>query len=372
MRIPLYIRFVFIALAIIIIFYALVVANFILVPLALGFLIAILLLPVSRFFENLGIARILAVILSILFVTIILTVVSFGIGMLIRNLARDIPQIGEKLLKVGKDLQSYFEEKFNVEPQLQFDYIKDSIGGIVQQGSEFFTYTLSATASAFTFGVILLLSAFFFIYYRNFFLEFLYKVFPESLHDKLSNLLLETKKAVTGYISGLLLMMLTVGTLNGLGLWILGIDYAILWGALSGLLAVIPYIGVTIGGILPMLYALIAMDSLLYPLGVIGVFGFVQFLEGNFITPNIMSNRVSLNPFAVIIAIFIGESIWGIAGIILFIPYLAILKNVLDEFESTKPFGFLLGNPSKTKGKNNNSMFKKLKKTLGFDKEENV
>ncbi|WP_262901635.1 AI-2E family transporter [Salegentibacter tibetensis] len=118
MRIPLYIRFVFIALAIIIIFYALVVANFILVPLALGFLIAILLLPVSRFLENLGIARLLAVILSIFFVIIILTLVSFGIGILIRNLAQDIPQVGEKLLKVGNDLQSFFKEKLNLEPPI--------------------------------------------------------------------------------------------------------------------------------------------------------------------------------------------------------------------------------------------------------------
>ncbi|WP_262901636.1 AI-2E family transporter [Salegentibacter tibetensis] len=253
---------------------------------------------------------------------------------------------------------------------MQSDYIRDSLGSIVQKGSDFFTGTLSATASVFTFGVILLLSVFFFIYYRKFFREFLYKLFPESLHEKLSNLLSETKNSVTGYISGLFLMMLTVGTLNSLGLWILGIDYALLWGVLSGLLAVIPYIGAAIGGILPTLYALIAMDSLLYPLGVIGVFGFVQFLEGNFITPNIMSRRVSLNPFAVIIAIFIGERIWGIAGIILFIPYLAILKNIFDEFESTKPFGFLLGNPSETKEEKSSSLFKKLKKATGFDKEK--
>lgn len=370
MRIPLYVRFVFIALGIIIIFYALVVANFILVPLALAFLIAILLLPVSRFFENLGVGRILAVILSILFVIIILTLVSIGIGVLISKLAQDIPQIGEKLSDVGNTLQLFFQEKLNLGLQLQSNYIRDAIGNIVQQSSDFFTDTLSATASLFTFAVILLLSVFFFIYYRNFFLAFLYKIFPESLHEKLSTLLSETKNAVTGYISGLFLMMFTVGILNSLGLWILGIEHAFLWGALSGLLAIIPYIGIAIGGILPMLYALITMDSLLYPLGVIGVFGFVQFLEGNFITPNIMSSRVSLNPFAVIIAIFIGERIWGIAGIILVIPYLAILKNVFDEFESTRPFGFLLGNPFDNKEKKNNSLLKKFIKTIGFNKEK--
>ncbi|MBZ9630860.1 AI-2E family transporter [Salegentibacter sp. LM13S] len=369
MRIPLYIRFVFFALAIIIFFYALVVADFILMPLALAFLIAILLLPMSRFFENLGVARILSVSFSILLVIVVLSLLSFGIGMLVSNLAKDITQIDEKLFEVVNRVQSFFQERLNMEPQSKSDYIKDSIGSIVQQGSDFFTGTLSATASVFTFAVILLLSVFFFLYYRDFFREFFYKIFPESLHGKISNLLLETKRAVTGYISGLLLMMLTVGTLNGLGLWILGVDYALLWGALSGLLAAIPYIGVTIGGILPMLYTLVAMDSLLYPLGVIGVFGFVQFLEGNFITPNIMSSRVSLNPFAVIIAIFIGESVWGIGGIILFIPYLAILKNVLDEFETTKPFGFLLGNPHES-DEGNNSLLERFKNKIGLGKGE--
>lgn len=361
MQIPAYIKFVFISLAIIIFFYILYAAGFLLMPLALALLLSILLLPLCRFLESIYIPRLPAVLLTLFITFIVISGVGFGISLLIADLAEDIPQIGEKLLGVVDTFQVFLKDNLGLQPQFQSDYIKDSLGSIMRRGSTFFSGTLSATANAFSFAVIFLISVFFFLYYRSFFRKFLYKVFNDSFHKTLSKLLTETKKLASGYITGLLLMMLIIAILNTLGLWILGIDYPVLWGLLSGLLAVIPYIGITLGALLPLLFALVTTDSLLYPLGVVLIFGFVQFLEGNFITPNIMSKNVSLNPYAVIIAIFIGGQLWGIAGIILFIPYLAILKNILDEFEETRAIGFLLGN-AKIEENQKGRLLKKLKK----------
>ncbi|BAO54906.1 AI-2E family transporter [Nonlabens marinus] len=367
MKIPGYIKFVFLSLAVIIFFFFLYVASFILIPMALGLLLAILLLPINRFFEKIRLSRFWAVLLTIIIAFIVLSAVIVGLSIPVSRLIDDIPQIGEKLLGVVGQFQEFFKDNLDMEPQFQSDYIKDHLSNILQRGSAFFSGTLTATANAFSFGVILLLSVFFILYYRSFFREFLERIFPDHLQETLSRLIANTKRLVSDYINGLLLMMLTVGTLNTLGLWILGIEYPILWGGLSGLLAVIPYIGISIGGLLPFLFALVTTDSLLYPLGVVAIFGFVQFLEGNFITPNIMSNKVSLNPYAVIIAIFIGGKIWGIAGIILFIPYLAVLKNILDEFEQTKAVGFLLGNPDREQ--ENPGTWEKLKEKLGLNKD---
>lgn len=366
MQIPGYIKFVFFSLAVIISFYFLSVAGFILIPLAMGLLIAILLLPISRFFEKIYVPRFWSVLLTILIVFIILSAIIIGLSIPVSQLIEDIPQIGEKLLSVINQSQDFLKNNLNIEPQFQSDYIKDHLSNILQRGSAFFSGTLTATANVFSFGVILLLSVFFILYYRSFFREFLERIFPDHLQETISGLITDTKKLASGYIKGMLLMMLTVGTLNTLGLWLLGIEHPVLWGGLSGMLAVIPYIGISIGGLLPFLFALVTTDSLIYPLGVILIFGFVQFLEGNFITPNIMSNKVSLNPYAVIIAIFIGGRIWGIAGIILFIPYLAILKNILDEFAQTKAVGFVLGNPNMKQ--DNIGIWEKLKKVLDFSK----
>src|SRR5690606_28894066 len=123
----------------------------------------------------------------------------------------------------------------------------------------------------------------------------------------------------------------------------------------------IPYLGIFIGSLLPIVYAFLTKDSLLYPLGVAAVFWFVQFIEGNFITPNVVGNKVSLNPFAAIIALFVGGAVWGPAGMILFIPYLALLKVIFDVIEPLEPYGFLLGNPDS----NNKSKFvSKIKSRL--------
>ena len=151
------------------------------------------------------------------------------------------------------------------------------------------------------------------------------------------------QKVVESYISGLMIVIVIVAILNTLGLLIMGVPYAIFFGAFAAVLTIIPYIGILIGALLPALYILVQTGSLVNAVIVVGIFAFVQFLEGNFITPNITGSKVSINPFAAILALIIGGEIWGAAGMILSIPIIAILKVVFDAYEPLKPIGFLLG-----------------------------
>jgi predicted PurR-regulated permease PerM len=122
----------------------------------------------------------------------------------------------------------------------------------------------------------------------------------------------------------------------------LGIDHAIFFGILSGVLTIIPYIGIIIGALFPLIMALITKDSLWYAVGVVIVFTVVQFLEGNFITPRITGSKVSINALAAIIALVIGGKILGVAGMILAIPAIGVLKIVLSHSQHLKPFVILL------------------------------
>jgi predicted PurR-regulated permease PerM len=137
------------------------------------------------------------------------------------------------------------------------------------------------------------------------------------------------------------------------GLMIMGVPYAVFFGIFASVLTIIPYIGILIGAALPALFTLVQTGSLVQALIVVGIFAFVQFLEGNFITPNITGSKVSINPFAAVVALIVGGEIWGAAGMILSIPIIAILKVLFDATESLEPFGFLLGDihsndPNKT------------------------
>ena len=152
----------------------------------------------------------------------------------------------------------------------------------------------------------------------------------------------DVEGVVRGYISGLAIVVFIAGVLNSIGLLILGIDHAIFFGFLSGCLTIIPYVGIAIGATLPAILALITKDSMWYAVGVVGVHGFVQFLEGNFITPKITGSRISINAMAAILALLIGGKIWSIPGMILAVPTIGIVKILLSYSKSFKPLASLM------------------------------
>src|SRR5690606_32362824 len=104
---------------------------------------------------------------------------------------------------------------------------------------------------------------------------------------------------------------------------------------------------IAIGSILPAIFALATKDSYWYAVGVVLWFQFVQFLEGNFITPNIVGGKVSINPLVAIVAIILGGMMFGLSGLILALPITAVLKVVFDSNENLAPYGFLIGEPNK-------------------------
>ena len=156
---------------------------------------------------------------------------------------------------------------------------------------------------------------------------------------------MKVEKVVRSYVLGLFMVIIVIAILNTVGLMFLGIQHAVFFGVLAAVLTIIPYIGIFIGSLLPIVFAFATKDSLWYPLGVALIFWGVQFLEGNLITPNIIGGRVSINPFAAILVLFFGGILWGPIGMILSIPVLAIMKVIFDAIEPLKPYGFLIGNP---------------------------
>ncbi|HYH56271.1 MAG TPA: AI-2E family transporter, partial [Anseongella sp.] len=193
--------------------------------------------------------------------------------------------------------------------------------------------------------VLVPLYVFFLLYYRDFFREFFFRAFASTPKELVQETLNKIYAVVQSYLLGLVIVMGIVAVLNTGGLYLLGIQYAWFFGTLAALLLLIPYIGIAIGSILPALFALATKDSAWYALGVIGWFQVVQFLEGNFITPNIVGGKVSINPLMAIISLLLGGLLFGLPGLILAIPFTAVLKVVLEANPFTQPFGFLIGEP---------------------------
>ena len=368
-KLPGYVRFFIILMTGIGIFFVLVVGKSIFIPITLALILAFLMKPFCGWLEKIRIPRGLSAIIAIIVIFALLFGLFFFVSMQVRNIARDLPAIGENFTRLIDNVNNFFTTRFGIEEREQTQYLKNSLQNIFQNSSALFSSTVSATTEFLTVFTLVLLSLFFFLYYRRFFLRFLYKVTHSENHPLLLKTLREIEYVVRSYILGLITVIFILAVLNITGLMLFGIDYAVFFGIFAALLTIIPYLGVFIGSILPILFALITKDAIWYPIGIAGMFWGIQFLEGNFITPNIIGSRISVNPFAIIVALFVGGMMWGAIGMILSLPVTAILKVISTNIESLSPYGFLLGSPSaedvrEKKGKAGSKFIEKVKKQL--------
>lgn len=359
LKLPSYLKFFIILFGLIMIVFVMVIARSFLIPVLAAFIFALILQPLSSRLERWKFPRGLSSIISIIAIFAVLFFTFYYISFQVRAISQDLSEIGEKFQGFVDRGHNWLEENFGVEESEQTAYLKNSINDVVTSSTSILTSTLSATAGFFTSMILIFISLFFLLYYRSFFVEFLYRAISDRHHQKLTDTIYKVSSVVRAYVLGLFMVILILTILNTTGLMLIGIEHAMFFGALAALLTIIPYIGIFIGSILPILFAFLTKDSLWYPLGVGLLFWGIQFLEGNFITPNIVGNKVSLNPFAVILALFVGGMIWGAIGMILAIPVVAALKVICDIVDPLKPYGFLMGYP---KNENKSNEHKKVKK----------
>ena len=336
-------KLAFTLVSLVIIIWGLYVLQGILVPLTFSILFAILLLPLCRLLEHWRVPRVWAITLSVVVAIALLLSLIYLASAQIASLTDELPNLTSKVTRWTGKLQGFVSKNFHVSRAKQASeiqkYVTDALKNSASTVSNIFATTTNTLANL----ALIPIFVFFFLLYRDFFKRFFYQLFVGSPKEKLDGIFKRIYEVVQGYMLGLVLVIGIVGVLNTIGLLILGVDYAIFFGFFAAFLILIPYIGLLIGSVLPALLTLITHESPWHALGVLGIFGFVQVLEGNFITPNIVGSKISINPLAAMIVLILGGQLWGISGLILSLPLTAILKVIFDAIESLKPFGFLLG-----------------------------
>lgn len=133
-----------------------------------------------------------------------------------------------------------------------------------------------------------------------------------------------------------------VGLLNTAGLMLLGIPHALLFGMLTAIMTIIPYVGIFLSALIPVCVAWLATDSIWYPVGVVAVFAIVQYLEANVIFPKVVGTRLNISTWAMLVAIISGGLLWGVSGVILFIPFAGILKIIVAYIPEWNSLNILL------------------------------
>ena len=347
-------------------FAILILAKAVLIPIAFAFLIAFILFPVVRKFESWGANEIVSASLSILGLALIIGGGVFLFSNQVILLSEDLNHFKIKILGVFADATLLINKNFGFLPHLEkgelLDKIKNWLSG---SASSLLSQTFNNTAS-FVLGLLMsVIYTFLILIYRNGLVRALTSFYPQEHRERAFKMFKSVQQVGQKYLLGMMVVLVILGFVNSIGLWIIGIDNPFLFGFLAAVLAIIPYAGTLLGAAIPILYSFITFDSIWMPITIAIFFWLVQVIESNFLTPKIVGGNLKINALTSILSIIIGASVWGIAGMILFLPFAAMLKTVCEQYIELKPFALLIGeknyNTKEVNDKFTGKWFKKIK-----------
>ncbi|MCW5897826.1 MAG: AI-2E family transporter [Flavobacteriales bacterium] len=305
-------------------------------------LFAFMLLPMARHVEKLGAPRWLGALAATLFLLAIVMGAFFFLGWQLSRFGKDIPALQERFIEKGFGVLGWIEAHTHIDQREQVRWFNDHVNELAEYGGKTLVKVFSSTGAALAFIVPIPIFVFLLLLLKDKF-----RIFFKQVGHKSNGLVLEVmvriSKLSRKYIRGVLIVILILGVLNSIGFLLLDLKYAILLGFLAGFLNIIPYIGVLIGSLFPILIALLTKDHIGYAIGALGVCLFTQFLENNLITPKVVGSSVSINPLASILALLGFGMLWGVVGMVVAIPLMGMLKIVCDAIPGLQPYGYLLG-----------------------------
>ena len=317
------------------------------VPLSFALLLAILLNPLAMIFEGWGIPKTMAIVLTILIALLLFLGIGYFLVMEVRNLSGELPVFKVKLDQLFSRLQHYASADIGIDKKKQTKYL-DEIENDLKP-------VLAAAMGTFlgTLAMIFLLPVytFLFLFYKKLIRAFLYELFESVGKKEVSAVLVQSKKAIQRYMYGLILEALIVASLNSTALLILHVKYAVLLGILGAVMNVLPFIGGIIAVLFPLLIATVTHDGFQTQLWIVVAYLIIQFIDDHFLVPYIVASRVKINALISIVVVLLGGALWGISGMFLSIPFIGVIKIVMDRLPELKAWGMLIGQevPAKPK-----------------------
>lgn len=313
-------------------------------PLLFSCMFSILLLPLASWLQvKCKLPKSAAAMIAVLLLVAGIWSVLYLVGAQISDLSSDWPLFKQQLVTSADDLQHWISQKFHLTRNNQLNYVKTATTKIMDSGTEVVGATLLSLSSVLLFLVFTFIYTFLFLVYRGLIMKFFVAVFLEENAATVYEVIEEVQYIIRKYIIGLLLEMSIVTTVVATAFSIMGINYAILLGIITGLFNLVPYIGIFTALVLSSLITFATAAAAGKVIWVIVTLIVVHLLDSNLLLPLIVGSKVKINAMITVIGVIIGEMMWGIPGMFLSIPVIAVMKIVFDRVDSLKPWGILLG-----------------------------
>lgn len=318
-----------------------------LIPLAIGALLAMLFVPISRWFENRGMNRVIASLLCIL----VLLVSVAGIVMLLSwqasEISENISQIGTRLTKIGEDIRQFIAENVGISAKKQQEWMKTQTSSGPSGTMGIAGTVLSSLMGILINSILVIVYLFLFLSSRSHLKKFVLMLVADKEKPETERIIGDAGKVSQKYISGLGMMIVMLWIMYGIGFTIVGVESALFFAMLCGLLEIIPFIGNLTGTALTLLMVISQGGDNGMIAGVLITYLIVQFIQTYILEPLVVGSEVNINPLFTILIIVLMEIVWGVAGMILAIPVLGIIKIICDHITPLKPYGFLIGKEKK-------------------------
>ena len=327
-----------------------ILAKDFLIPLAVSVFFSYLLYPIVWSIERRGIHRAISILMVILMALLIIGSAGLFISVKISNMDINLPELKNQVDSKSDFVLNLMEQRLGLRGHTLETYLSKASENLFSSWeSKVGSFFSATTTTIFQIG-ILPVYTFFLLFYRTKTAHFIFRLVGRKNKPTALKILREVSTVTTKYMGGLLIVVLILSILNTSGLLIIGVPHAIIFGILAALLNLIPYFGTFIGGLIPVLFVLFTYPSPFQTiLQIFILFVIVQFLENNLLTPNIVGNNIKINPLAIILSLLLANMIWGIAGMLIIVPCLAILKIIMQNIEELKPFAFLISDKGVTK-----------------------
>ncbi|MEQ8473804.1 MAG: AI-2E family transporter [Marinoscillum sp.] len=323
------------------------IARTLLVPLAFGLLFALVLFPLVRKLQSTRLGLVGAIIISMTIVVVGVSGLFVFFSTMLVSVADEFKNFQSKLVELGEDIIVFLNEKVPFISDLSPEMLTENLGEFFSNsGFSIVSGTISKTGTFLTLFLLTFLYTFLILLYHKNLTEASAHFVEKERRPVFVGMLKKVQKVGQQYLTGMILLILVLGVLNSIGLLLIGLDYAIFFGFFAAVMAIIPYVGTTLGGLIPTFYAFMTHDNPWFALVVVAVFWFVQTLEGNVLSPYIVGSNLNLNALSAIIALIAGGLLWGLPGMVLALPFAAILKVFFDHYESTKPLALLMADQS--------------------------
>lgn len=349
---PFYIKLAAVLFSLFAIGYLVILAKDILSPLIFSCLFSILLLPVAQFFEfKLRLPRSAASMISVLLLLSLIGALIYVIGSQIADLVKDWPEFQAQISRSLWELRGWVQDHFHITRGKQLKVVNSATSKVLSPDTAAVGATILSLSSILLFLIFTFIYSFFFLLYRSLILKFLESVFLKENKATVYEVIEQVQYIIRKYIIGLLIEMGIVAAAVSAAFSLMGIQYAILLGLITGLFNIIPYIGIFTALVISVLVTLGTSPDSTKAIWVIVTLVLTHLIDSNVLLPLVVGSKVRINALITVLGVVVGEMIWGIPGMFLSIPVIAVLKIIFDHVESLQPWGIILGDEEKKQNK---------------------